>query len=178
MCAWLSPVHNTKSDMFFMFRSFFLDFDGWGLLSSLEQNFNPTLSNIKHNEKKGISYSLSSVSWVAAVEAFHIVYWIFFWLQDIWDWWALTTWRQIKLSSHSIKFSFPVKQMTTHRTMWTQTPVSICHCHASPFEHCRHDAWHCIKRVKYHPLRQRAVTAMGLILTMPAVCCRLTPKCQ
>jgi hypothetical protein len=40
---------------FFFFRNFFLDFDGWGLVSAIEQNFNPNRQDIFRKEKSGKS---------------------------------------------------------------------------------------------------------------------------
>ena len=39
----------------FFFRNFFLDFDGWGLVSAIEQNFNPNRQDIFRKEKSGKS---------------------------------------------------------------------------------------------------------------------------
>ena len=38
-----------------MCRLFFLDWDGWGFASAVEQNFNPSKENIKHREALGES---------------------------------------------------------------------------------------------------------------------------
>jgi hypothetical protein len=40
-------------------RNYFLDFDGSGLISSLEQNFNPSLTDIEQKEKNGYVRLLS-----------------------------------------------------------------------------------------------------------------------
>jgi hypothetical protein len=37
----------------FLIRNYFLDFDGWGLVSALEQNFNPVPSDIERKENRG-----------------------------------------------------------------------------------------------------------------------------
>jgi hypothetical protein len=42
---------------FFFFRNFFLDFDGWGLVSAIEQNFNPNRQDIFRKEKSGNTLS-------------------------------------------------------------------------------------------------------------------------
>jgi hypothetical protein len=42
--------HHTKLDCD---RNYFLDFDGWGLISSLDQNFNPSTSEITQRSNRG-----------------------------------------------------------------------------------------------------------------------------
>jgi hypothetical protein len=42
--------HHTKLDCD---RNYFLDFDGWGLMSSLDQNFNPSMSDIERRSQLG-----------------------------------------------------------------------------------------------------------------------------
>jgi hypothetical protein len=42
--------HHTKLDCD---RNYFLDFDGWGLMSSLDQNFNPSISDIERRSQLG-----------------------------------------------------------------------------------------------------------------------------
>jgi len=36
------------------FRNYFLDFDGYGLVSAIEQNFNPVMSDIQRKENRGL----------------------------------------------------------------------------------------------------------------------------
>ncbi len=36
-----------------MCSNFFLDFDGWSHISALEQNFNPSASDVKRKQKRG-----------------------------------------------------------------------------------------------------------------------------
>jgi len=43
-----------------MCRLFFLDWDGWGFASAVEQNFNPSKENIKHREALGESTEKST----------------------------------------------------------------------------------------------------------------------
>jgi len=42
----------------FYYRNFFLDFDGYGHLSSLEQNFNPSKADVKRKTALGMSMSM------------------------------------------------------------------------------------------------------------------------
>jgi hypothetical protein len=42
--------HHTKLDCD---RNYFLDFDGWGYISALDQNFNPSTDNIQHRSASG-----------------------------------------------------------------------------------------------------------------------------
>jgi hypothetical protein len=44
--------HHTKLDCD---RNYFLDFDGWGLMSALDQNFNPSTDDIQHRSDLGKS---------------------------------------------------------------------------------------------------------------------------
>jgi hypothetical protein len=47
--------HHTKLDCD---RNYFLDFDGWGLMSALDQNFNPSISDIQRRSKQGRKFKL------------------------------------------------------------------------------------------------------------------------
>jgi hypothetical protein len=44
--------HHTKLDSD---RNYFLDFDGWGLMSAIDQNFNPSSSDIERRSKLGLT---------------------------------------------------------------------------------------------------------------------------
>jgi len=48
-------VFQTRAKLSMMCRLFFLDWDGWGFASAVEQNFNPSKENIKHREALGES---------------------------------------------------------------------------------------------------------------------------
>ena len=39
--------------IFFLFRNYFLDWDGLGYISALEQNFNPSVQDIKRRTDLG-----------------------------------------------------------------------------------------------------------------------------
>jgi len=41
------------SNLFFVFRNYFLDWDGLGYMSSIEQNFNPSVEDIKRRTGLG-----------------------------------------------------------------------------------------------------------------------------
>jgi hypothetical protein len=45
--------HHTKLDCD---RNYFLDFDGWGLMSALDQNFNPSKIDIQNRTDLGIIF--------------------------------------------------------------------------------------------------------------------------
>jgi hypothetical protein len=47
-----SPARNSLSCVF-VCRNYFLDWDGWGYMSALEQNFNPSPEDIKRREALG-----------------------------------------------------------------------------------------------------------------------------
>jgi hypothetical protein len=37
----------------FFSSNYFLDFDGWGLMGAIEQNFNPSKSDIERRQQQG-----------------------------------------------------------------------------------------------------------------------------
>jgi hypothetical protein len=52
VCRW-GVGGEVHIKIFFFFRNFFLDWDGLGFMSALEQNFNPSVEDIKRRTALG-----------------------------------------------------------------------------------------------------------------------------